>query len=79
MAEMLHDWILENFFESKVWTDFERHFKNFVEKKYKEPEIILEKVNFTAWVNGIGVSPQQDVLNNTFFSPIAPAAQSLAK
>lgn len=74
MAEMLHDWVLASFFESKVWTDFEGHFKNFVNKKYKEPEPILERVNFTAWVNGVGVAPRQDVLNTTFFTPIAPAA-----
>lgn len=47
MAEMLHSWIVENFFESRIWNDFEAHFRTFVEKKFKDPEPIFAKVNFT--------------------------------
>ena len=58
MAEQLHEWINYNAFESKVWTDFQKHFNMYVKSHFENPEPILELVDFEKWINGIDVAPK---------------------
>lgn len=58
---MLQQWILNNTQTSRVYTDFQKHFEDYVNSKYNETKAadIISQMDWETWVKVGGLPPVQ--------------------